>query len=99
MVEPERQEVELADLPPKVRDAARAAGGFKADPLSGAAADIGDAGFYEKVGAFESSLLRAEYAKSEGNVSQLALRLGMDRSHLHAKLKEYGIHTARPKSK
>ena len=48
-------------------------------------------GFYAQVAAHEAAILRTAYAKAEGNVSRLALQLGMDRSHLHTKLKLYGI--------
>jgi two-component system, NtrC family, nitrogen regulation response regulator NtrX len=77
--------VELSDLPPKFRDIR----------VSGSAAPASGAGFYEKVSSFERELLTTEYAKAEKNITQLALRLGMDRSHLYSKLKEYGIHPAR----
>ena len=39
-----------------------------------------------------SSILTEEYARNDGNVSRLALTLGMDRSHLYTKLREHGIH-------
>lgn len=77
--------VELSDLPPKFRDIR----------ISGSAAPASGAGFYEQVSGFERELLTTEYAKAEKNITQLALRLGMDRSHLYSKLKEYGIHPAR----
>ena len=47
--------------------------------------------FYARVARFESELLAREFQLAEGNVSKLALNLGMDRSHLYTKLKEYGI--------
>ncbi|MGK5081815.1 sigma-54 dependent transcriptional regulator [Bdellovibrionota bacterium FG-1] len=90
-------ELEVADLPPKLRDAARAA-----TKTTGNAAQSSDAtskeglGFYEQVAAFESTLLQKDYDHYRGNVSKMALSLGMDRSHLYTKLKEYGIHTNRP---
>jgi transcriptional regulator of acetoin/glycerol metabolism len=40
----------------------------------------------------EKEILSAEYARHEGNISRLALALGMDRSHLYTKLKEHKIH-------
>jgi two-component system nitrogen regulation response regulator NtrX len=87
----EGAEVEVSDLPPKFRDAAR-----KADPQLAQIPSTSGKGFYEQVAAFESALLRREYARLEGNVSKIALELGMDRSHLYTKLKEYGIHAAKP---
>jgi transcriptional regulator with PAS, ATPase and Fis domain len=47
--------------------------------------------FYEKVEAFEKQLLQDELKKSNGNRSQLAKKLGMDRSHLYQKIKCYDI--------
>ena len=44
----------------------------------------------------EDVLARA-YAQSGGNISKLALKLGMDRSHLYTKLKEFGLHSASAK--
>lgn len=89
----ESPEVEIADLPPKLRDAARAAA--REGALGGDADVPKDRSFYDQVADFESALLKREYARLEGNVSRIALTLGMDRSHLYTKLKEYGIHAAK----
>lgn len=77
-------EVDVADLPPRFRDRSRPS----SSPSSSGT-------FYERVAAFEGKLLAEEYSKWDRNVSRMALQLGMDRSHLHAKLKEYGIHAPR----
>ena len=61
--------IDVADLPPKLRDAAR-----PAIAASGS--------FYEQIAAFEKEILNRAYAAAEGNISKLALNLGMDRSHL-----------------
>lgn len=74
--------IELADLHPKL---------LEARPGNPPAAE----GFYAQIAAHEAAILRAAYARSEGNISRLALTLGMDRSHLHAKLKLHGIHSAK----
>ncbi|MBC7691448.1 MAG: sigma-54-dependent Fis family transcriptional regulator [Methylotenera sp.] len=97
----EGSEVEVSDLPPKIRDSARNRARAPNDTavIPGSPMD-GD--FYSKVAEFEKKILAHEYQVQQGNVSQLALALGMDRSHLYAKLREYGIHTARtqkPQSK
>jgi DNA-binding NtrC family response regulator len=63
---------------------------FRATPKS---AD--EATFYDKVAVFERELLAAEYLRSEKNISKMAQRLGMDRSHLYSKLKDHGIHPVR----
>lgn len=52
--------------------------------------------FGAQVQAFERRTLGRAYAASGGNISALARRLGMDRSSLYAKLRQYGIHTSRP---
>jgi DNA-binding NtrC family response regulator len=75
------QEIDLADLHPRILET----------PASSETTDS----FYARVAAHEAEILRVAYAKSEANISQLALHLGMDRSHLHTKLKLYGIHPAK----
>lgn len=77
--------IDLADLHPKILSKAG-----KRNPSS--------ATFYDEVAHFEADLLKKEYSRLEGNVSQMALALGIDRSHLHSKLKQYGIHQARART-
>jgi DNA-binding NtrC family response regulator len=76
-------EIDVADLPPKFRDITRS----------------NDGDFYSRVAAFEKELLSREFTGAEGNVSRMALKIGMDRSHLYTKLKEHGVHipASRPK--
>lgn len=85
-------EVDIADLPPKLRD-------FKKGPESrdsnSQSSNHPGASFYDRVGLFEKEILAAEYNHFGGNISKMALQLGMDRSHLYTKLKEHGIHTAK----
>ena len=50
--------------------------------------------FYEAVEIFEKAYLAQAYAKMEGNISRMSSELRMDRSYLHRKLKNYGIHSA-----
>jgi len=47
--------------------------------------------FYDKMNDFERTVLHDEYALCEQNVSRMAIKLGMNRSHLHMKLKEHQI--------
>lgn len=51
--------------------------------------------FYEAVASFEETFLQEKYSFFEGNVSKMAVALEMDRSYLHGKLKNFGIHTSR----
>ncbi len=55
--------------------------------------------FYERVREFERNFLSLEFQKSNGNITQLAFNLGMDRSYLYTKLKEYGIYVATRKER
>jgi DNA-binding NtrC family response regulator len=84
----EKNEVDVADLPPKFRDYRPGAGN-----LQSANGDSGTGSFYDRVAKVEKEILTTEYARHEGNISRLALTLGMDRSHLYTKLKEHGIHS------
>jgi DNA-binding NtrC family response regulator len=88
----EGNEVDVADLPPKIRDAVQSAArsALKSGAIMAGSAAGGN--FYDQVGAFESALLAQAYTQHDANVSKMALALGMDRSHLYTKLKEYGIH-------
>lgn len=83
MVEDEM--VELSDLPPKFRDYARPTKIVENTSQ-------GEHGFYQQVATYEKLLLTHAYEKEKDNLSRLALNLGMDRSHLYRKLKEFGIH-------
>jgi two-component system nitrogen regulation response regulator NtrX len=89
----EGDEVDVADLPPKYRDSGR-------KKMASSSADT-TSSFYERVAGFEKSILTEAFEKQGGpqaaNVSKLALALGMDRSHLYSKLKEYEIYS--PKAK
>ena len=92
-------EIEVADLPPKIRDAAKKSG--LTESSNGRLDDrekmkLGT--FYDQVAGFERLILTEAYQKCAGNVSKLALSLGMDRSHLYTKLKEFGLHSGKAKS-
>lgn len=76
-------EIDVADLHPKIRETKR-----PSSPAHGT-------GFYEQLEKFERGILAEAYQANQGNVSQMALALRMDRSHLHTKLKQYGIHQVR----
>ncbi|REJ82606.1 MAG: sigma-54-dependent Fis family transcriptional regulator [Acidobacteria bacterium] len=46
--------------------------------------------------AFERAFIERQLERAEGNVTQTARALGLERSSLHRKLKSYGIEPARP---
>lgn len=87
------ERVEASDLPPKLRDRVTAA------PGSAGTTNESSASFYTAVAEFERQLLARELAGSDGNLSKLALKLGMDRSHLYSKLKEYGLERKKTEKK
>ncbi|MBC7385511.1 MAG: sigma-54-dependent Fis family transcriptional regulator, partial [Cryobacterium sp.] len=81
--------IELADLHPKIQERS---------PNSSSHQSKGpttDKTFYDQMGTYEAHLLKEAYERYQGNISQLALALGMDRSHLHSKLKLHQIHSAK----
>lgn len=87
----EGPEIDVSDLPPKLRDAALSSA--KKTGASGVSEAPVSQRFYDQVAQFESEILKQAYQQHASNLSQMALSLGMDRSHLYAKLREYGIHT------
>jgi two-component system nitrogen regulation response regulator NtrX len=69
---------------------------------SGLKADSGDpagllllSSFKEARAAFEKEFLRQKLAECQGNVSLLAERTGLERSHLYRKLKAHGLEPGR----
>ena len=88
------QMVEPEDLPPKIRDQASA---LLKRPTE-AASDEKAVNFYEAVATFEKDFLLREQNQTQGNVSRMAMRLGMDRSHLYSKLREHGLHAGKSKN-
>ncbi|MBN21158.1 MAG: hypothetical protein CL678_07710 [Bdellovibrionaceae bacterium] len=80
----ESTEVQPADLPPHIRNITPSPNRDKTGK-----------NFYEEVENFEKNFLYHAYEKSKGNISKMALEVGMDRSHLYTKLKAYQIHFPR----
>jgi len=79
------------DLPPKFQ-APGAAVSAAAQSFTEASAEKN---FYKRVEQFERVFLDQEYKRLDGNISKMSAELGMDRSYLHSKLKNYGIHSTR----
>ena len=84
-------DIDVADLPPRIRACSTAA-------LHKTSQSTENCSFYNRISSFERDLLAKEYEKHHGNISKMALALEMDRSHLHTKLKEYGLHISKQKS-
>jgi DNA-binding NtrC family response regulator len=80
----EDREVSVDELPPKIQ-------------LSYGPENRND--FYSQISLYEAKLLREEFEASDGNISKLATRLKMDRSHLYSKLKAYGIYSNRDEAR
>jgi len=75
--------IDKCDLPPQIRGAA----------LPDSPADMAEqTAFHQQMDDHARKILSASYAKHSGNISKMAQELQMDRSHLHTKLKELGIH-------
>ena len=85
----DNKEIEVADLPPHIRDTAERK--VQKESQTELGSTLGQVTFYEKVRAFEKRLLESEYEHCNQNVSKMALNLGMNRSYLYMKLKEYFI--------
>ena len=83
----ETAEISPLDLPPKF---ASNAGGIADSSLQ--FTHSGTRNFYKAVEEFEKSFLVEQYKKLDSNISKMSAELGMDRSYLHSKLKNYGIH-------
>ncbi len=88
----EETEISPLDLPPKFRGSASS---VPSSESASFADHQTEKNFYKRIEHFEKAILEQEYKRLEGNVSKIAAELGMDRSYLHGKLKNYGIHTAR----
>jgi two-component system nitrogen regulation response regulator NtrX len=92
----EETQISPLDLPPKFHKSASAPAGASAQGHSPVFADsFSEKNFYKRVEQFEKGFLEQEYKRLDGNVSKMSAELGMDRSYLHSKLKNYGIHTTR----
>ena len=87
--------IDLADLPLAASGQEPAPAPVEAAP-EGAEADFLDPflqvpSFREARALFEKQFLRRKLAECHGNVSLLAEKIGLERSHLYKKLKAYGL--------
>lgn len=89
----EDSEIDVSDLPPRFRDMKFRSNSSDISSIESKS----QMSFYDQVALFEHSLLEREYKKCNGNISKLAITLGMDRSHLYTKLRETGIYNSKKK--
>jgi two-component system response regulator AtoC len=82
----ENDEIRASDLPSKFRDGVNQS----TEPAR-------PQGFNEQIENLERTLLTEAYTRYKGNVSHVAVHLGLDRSHLYQKLKKYLIHKTPPR--
>jgi len=90
----EGDKIDVIDLPKKFKETIQNALIQREAQLS--------CSFYEKISHCEKILLEKEIAlcqTSQTNLSELATKLKMDRSHLYTKLKEHGLYTPKHKKK
>ncbi|MCF8043071.1 MAG: sigma-54 dependent transcriptional regulator [Desulfarculaceae bacterium] len=78
------REIGLEDLPPEISGATAPAG-----PLP----ELFSGDFKNAKAAFEKAYLESKLNQNQGNVSRTAEEVGLERSHLHKKLKSLGIKT------
>jgi DNA-binding NtrC family response regulator len=86
-------EISPLDLPPKFQSAI--ASSHPKNETTSKDFQTHTKNFYKAVEEFEKQFLAEEYQTVEGNISKMSAELGMDRSYLHTKLKNYGIHTGK----
>ena len=91
------QEISPLDLPIRFSQSAQTKKNQHEDKTSERTGGKRPLNFYAAVESFEREFLAAEYQYFDGNVSRMAIELGMDRSYLHSKLKNYGIHATKGK--
>jgi DNA-binding NtrC family response regulator len=84
-------EVSPLDLPPKFH--LHSAGRITpSDAATGVLSFQRPQNYYQAVEQFELEFLSGQYQHWQGNISKMSTELGMDRSYLHSKLKNLGIH-------
>lgn len=89
--------VQLEDLPVELRSPAKSAVVTSLDSLPLEAER--DRSYHRRMAHYEKAILIEEYTQSNGNISKMAQRLGLDRSTLYSKLAMHGIHKAGSRGK
>ena len=88
----DNQVISPLDLPPKFL---KHSNSFSHEKSEKEHLNLKNKNFYKAIENFEQQFLNENYQRFEGNISKMALELGMDRSYLHSKLKNYTIHTSK----
>ncbi len=81
-------EIRAVDIPPPFNEGAGAEGDMEVSP-----ADIDS--YREARAQFEKAFIARKLKEYNGNVSQTAEAIGLERSNLHKKIKAYGLETGR----
>jgi DNA-binding NtrC family response regulator len=89
----ENTEIQVSDLPEKIQRSYRDTQAPKDLVTQSQQNTSTKESFYEQLADFERVLLAEEYNRASGNVTRMAAKLKMDRSHLHNKLKDFQIHS------
>jgi transcriptional regulator of acetoin/glycerol metabolism len=96
----DREEIEVEDLPERIRDTALAANAVGLPALSEDALVLRDPreamnanglDYYGYMRALEGKVLSELYARYDGSVSQMSRGLKISRSHLYSKLSAHRI--------
>jgi two-component system, NtrC family, nitrogen regulation response regulator NtrX len=83
------REISRADLPMELRDTA---GGSTTQPgIGGDPSPYANLPLREARDAFERDMIRAALERNEGNVTRTAAQLGLERTHLHKRMKAQGL--------
>ncbi|SKA96291.1 two-component system, NtrC family, nitrogen regulation response regulator NtrX [Paucidesulfovibrio gracilis DSM 16080] len=90
------RDVGLGELPPEIRgeaDIRAVCAGCRNAEAEASEVPAGPVDLKQAKAEFEARLLEAKLREYEGNISQLAKAVGMERSSLYRKLRLYGIET------
>jgi DNA-binding NtrC family response regulator len=89
--------VQLEDLPIELRSPAKSS---VSTPLVTLPLELDrDRSYHRRMAHYDKAILLDEYTQSNGNISKMAQRLGLDRSTLYSKLAMHGIHKVSTRSK
>jgi DNA-binding NtrC family response regulator len=89
------REIDVSELPPQIRQYEKQLFGRPRQSAQDHESRIKNSksvNFYESVARFEKDILKAEFEKAKGNISRMAMNIGIDRSYLYTKLREHKLY-------